>query len=149
VIGEPATCDPDDLEAQGPTRFCPDDDTISIDRQELAVLHEQLGDFATGTLLASRYAMATLDAAGEPTTGTAASEAALCLSGAYTSRLLDPVGDFSLSPGDLDEAITVLLTDTWAARDTDGESPPDEYGFERVAQFRTGVLEGPTSCMTA
>jgi predicted metalloprotease len=149
VIGQPSTCDPDDLEAQGPTRFCPDDGTISIDRQELAVLHEQLGDYATGTLLASRYAMATLDAAGEPTTGAPASEAALCLAGAYTSRLIDPVGDFSLSPGDLDEAITVLLTDTWAARDTDGESPNDEYGFERVAQFRTGVLEGPTSCMTA
>ncbi|MCO1658191.1 neutral zinc metallopeptidase [Pseudonocardia humida] len=149
TIGEPLSCDTDDLEAQGPTRFCPDDDTISIDRQELAVLHEQLGDYATGTLLASRYALAALDAAGEPTTGTPASETALCLAGAYTSRLIDPVGDFSLSPGDLDEAITVLLTDSWAARDTDGESPPDEYGFERVAQFRSGVLEGSTACLAS
>jgi len=31
--------------------------------------------------------------------------------------------------------ITVLLTDNWAARDTAGESPQGDYGFERVAEF--------------
>ncbi len=149
LIGEPVACRPEDLEAQGPARFCVEDGTLSIDRRQMTQLHDQLGDYATATLVASRYALAALDAAGEPTAGPEAGAAVLCLTGAYTGRLIDPVDTFSLSPGDLDEAVQVLLIDDWAARDAEGESPRGEAGFERVAQFRAGLQDGPDSCLTA
>ncbi len=144
----PAACDPDDLAAQGPARYCTDDATISIDRRELAVLHDQFGDYAAATLVVSRYAMAALDAAGSPTVGADAGATALCLSGSYTGRLIDPEGDFALSPGDLDEAVTVMLTGDWPARDTAGDPPPGDFGFERVNQFRQGLIQGPAGCLT-
>ncbi|HZG89231.1 MAG TPA: neutral zinc metallopeptidase [Pseudonocardia sp.] len=144
----PVACAPDDLAAQGPARYCADDGTVSIDRRELAVLHDRFGDYAAATLVVSRYAMATLDAAGTPTVGPDAGAAALCLSGSYTGRLIDPDGGFALSPGDLDEAVTVMLTGDWPARDSAGDPAPGDFGFERVDQFRTGLLEGPTGCLT-
>ena len=41
------------------------------------------------------------------------------------------------SPGDLDEAITTLIT-------LDDSTGPD--AFDRIAAFRTGVLDGPDAC---
>jgi predicted metalloprotease len=149
VLSDRVACPSAELTAQGPARYCPRDGTISIDRTDLAAKHRQFGDFASATLLATRYALATLDAAGKPTTGTPASDAALCLAGAYTSRLIDNPGGFTLSPGDLDEAVTVLLTDDWAARDSAGAAPAGETGFDRVARFRTGLLTGPEACLAA
>lgn len=147
VLADRVSCDAADLAEQGPARYCPEDGTISVDEAELADRYRQFGDYATATLLISRYAMATLDAAGKPTTGKAASDAALCLTGAYTGRLIDNPGGFTLSPGDLDEAITVLLTEDWVARDTAGTSPTGEFGFGRVAEFRAGLLSGPQPCL--
>lgn len=149
VLTDRVGCDAKQLAAQGPTRYCPADGTISIDRAALTTTHHQSGDYAAATLLVSRYAMATLDAAGKPTTGDAASKAVLCLAGAYTGRLIDNPGGFTLSPGDLDEAITVLLTDDSAARDTDGKAPAGQFGFDRVAEFRAGVASGPQPCLKA
>jgi hypothetical protein len=71
----------------------------------------------------------------------------VCLAGAYTGRLIDPAGGFSLSPGDLDEAVQVLLAGDWAARDDRGDVGPAEHGFARVAGFREGLLTGPASCL--
>jgi predicted metalloprotease len=149
VLSDRVSCPKAELTAQGPARYCPQDGTISIDETDLAAKHRQFGDYASATLLASRYALATLDADHKPTTGKPASDAALCLTGAYTSRLIDNPGGFTLSPGDLDEAVTVLLTDDWAARDTAGTAPKGESGFDRVARFRAGLLSGPQSCLDA
>ena len=73
---------------------------------------------------------------------------AMCLGGAYTGRLLDGAS-FSLSPGDLDEAVQVLLSGDWAARDSGGRADPAEHGFDRVATFRSGLLDGPQRCLPA
>jgi predicted metalloprotease len=145
LLSGTSTCDPGSLDRQGPARYCATDGTVSTELQELSLVHDQLGDFASATLVVSRYAMATIQAAGLPTIGPQARATALCLSGAYTGRLIDPVGAFRLSPGDLDEAVTVLLTGDWAARDTDGAVTRDETGFDRVSRFRTGLLD-PPSC---
>jgi hypothetical protein len=149
ALSERVACPGAQLAGQGPARYCAQDGSVSIDRADLAAAHRQFGDYASATLLASRYALATLDAAGKPTTGTPASDAALCLAGAYTSRLIDNPGGFTLSPGDLDEAVTVLLTEDWAARDSAGAAPTGENGFDRVARFRAGVLSGPQPCLAA
>lgn len=131
---------------QGPVAFCPDDVTVGVDSEgELERLHERIGDFAAGTLITSRYALAALAALGKPTKGEAAGRAAVCLAGGYTGDLLARVDGFGLSPGDLDEAVLVLLRSDHAARDAHGEPAPGN-GFDRVSLFRGGTLDGAASC---
>jgi hypothetical protein len=146
-LNAPGSCDPTALSLQGPTRFCAVDGTVSFDHYGLSVLHEQLGDYASATLIAGRYALAAMAAAGVPTTGPDAGDTALCLTGAYTGGLIEPDGGFTLSPGDLDEAVTLLLRGDWAARDDAGRLRPGETGFDRVSHFRAGLLNGPASCL--
>jgi hypothetical protein len=70
----------------------------------------------------------------------------LCLAGAYTGAVFSRKGNqFGLSPGDFDEAVTVLLKFDYAARDARGQDAVDP-GFARVARFREGVFEGPKKC---
>jgi hypothetical protein len=132
-------------DTQGPVAFCAATNEIDVTTTpELRGLHTSIGDYATGTLLASRYGLATLAAAGKPTSGEGAQNQVLCLAGAYTGALLDTPADFTLSPGDLDEAVQVLLQVDYAGRDDDGKALPT--GFDRVAAFRGGVLQGVGAC---
>lgn len=134
------------LAAQGPAAYCVADPAVVADRRMLQDLEDRYGDYAAATLVASRYGLAALHARGLPTTGPAAGAAAGCLAGAYTGHLLDGRGPFSLSPGDLDEAVEVLLADSWATRDERGAADPATSGYGRVADFRAGVSGGPTAC---
>jgi predicted metalloprotease len=138
--------DPQCAGDQGPIAYCPDQDEIDLEsRGEVPKLHQQVGDWATGTILASRYGLAVLKAKRKPLTGEDAQKAALCIAGAYSGDLLSrPAGDFSLSPGDLDEGVQVLLRTDYPARDVDGKAP--ETGFDRVSDFRAGVVGGFKSC---
>ncbi len=138
--------EPDCSGDQGPVAFCPAEKAVAFDPDddELARLH-RIGDYATGTLLASRYGLAALTALGRPAEGEGAAKAALCLAGSYTGDLLSRETGFGLSPGDLDEAVLVLLRYDYPVRDATGEPAPGS-GFERVALFRTGTLDGPSSC---
>ncbi|OLF18633.1 neutral zinc metallopeptidase [Actinophytocola xanthii] len=130
---------------QGPIAFCAEGDAIEVTaEEELPKLHTEIGDYATGILLASRYGMATLDALGKPLEGERAQRQLLCLSGSYTGTLLARTEGFTLSPGDLDEAIQVLLRYDYPGRDTAGEAI--DTGYERVSVFRKGTLEGPAAC---
>jgi len=136
------------LERQGPVRYCASTGAVSTSAPELARVHDRLGDYAGGELLASRYALAALDALGRPVNGPEAGRTAVCLSGAYTRALFDRSGDggFGLSPGDIDEAVQELLDHDFAARDAAGQAPAGDLGFERIMQFRTGALGGPGKC---
>ncbi|MBB4908089.1 neutral zinc metallopeptidase [Actinophytocola algeriensis] len=130
---------------QGPIAYCPDSREIDVATgDELPELHTEIGDFATGTILASRFSMATLAALGKPLEGAEAQRAVLCLTGAYTGSLITPQDGFALSPGDLDEAIQVLLRFDYPGRDIAGDAVPT--GFDRVSLFRTGALQGVTAC---
>ncbi len=137
-----SACPDDELAAQGPARFCPADGSIAVDQAALGTLERRFGDYAAATLVASRYALAALTERGGRTDGAAA----VCLTGAYTARLSDPSVSFTLSPGDLDEAVQVLLTDNWAARDAAGRADDADDGFDRVARFRGGLRGGAASC---
>ncbi|QFU87035.1 neutral zinc metallopeptidase [Amycolatopsis sp. YIM 10] len=130
---------------QGAVAFCPQQNSVQV-REEgtLGDIHTNIGDFGTGTVLASRYALSALNAAGKPTTGEPAQRGTLCLAGAYTGSLLNPQGDFTVSPGDLDEAVQVLLGYDYPARDVDGGSI--KSGFDRVSAFRGGVVGGTKAC---
>lgn len=130
---------------QGPIAYCQDAGEIDLAvEDELPRLHEEIGDFATGTMLASRFSLAALKALGKPTEGEEAQRALLCLTGTYTSTLLTREQGFKLSPGDLDEAIQVLLRFDYPGRDAAGEAVPT--GFDRVALFRAGTLRGVEAC---
>jgi hypothetical protein len=108
-------------------------------------MHTKIGDWSTGTILGSRYGLAVLATLGKPLTGPEAQRSALCVSGAYSGFLLARNDDgFTLSPGDLDEAVQVLLGYDFAARDVQGNAPAT--GFERVAAFRTGAVGGFAAC---
>ncbi|MGH4027058.1 MAG: neutral zinc metallopeptidase, partial [Pseudonocardiaceae bacterium] len=107
-------------------------------------LHAEIGDYSTGTLLASRYSLAALDALGRPTEGESARREALCLAGSYTGTLLQRENGFGLSPGDLDEAVQVLLGYDYGSRDAAGAGLPS--GFARVGEFRAGTLDGVPAC---
>jgi predicted metalloprotease len=130
---------------QGPIAYCPDSGEIDVATGgELPKLHVEIGDFATGTIMASRYSMAALAALGKPLEGEEAQRALLCVTGAYTGSLLNRRQGFLLSPGDLDESIQVLLRYDYPGRDLAGNAVAT--GFDRVSLFRTGVLQGVEAC---
>jgi predicted metalloprotease len=129
---------------QGPIAFCDSGEIDVATEGELPKLHKEIGDFATGTVLSSRFSMAALRALGKPLEGTETQRAVLCLTGAYTGSLLTRKQGFTLSPGDLDEAIQVLLRYDYAGRDLAGKAVAT--GFDRVALFRKGALEGVNAC---
>jgi predicted metalloprotease len=141
----PTDQDPDCTQAdQGPVAYCPDDAEIDYDTEdELPKIHTTIGDFATGTLLASRYALAALADLQKPTEGADTQHDTVCLAGSFTGSLLGLDQQY-LSPGDLDEAIQVLLTYDYATRDVAGKGIAT--GFERVRSFRKGVLESDKAC---
>lgn len=143
VAGSGATrCAPGD---QGPIAWCPAVNTIGVDTTSaLPRMHTEIGDYATGTLLAARYGLATLSALRRPVRGLGARRDALCLAGAYTGAVFARHDGFGLSPGDLDEAVQVLLDDDFASRDVDGVGIAT--GFERIAAFRSGVDRGAATC---
>lgn len=142
-------CPADAIRAQGPASFCPADGSVAVDLDVIAPIHRSIGDYAAGVLVASRYSLALWNAHGSPPTGPEAGRGALCLAGAYTARLLDSTTAFSLSPGDLDEAVQALVADTWAERDAAGVPDPAARGFERISVFRGGVRGGPQACVRA
>lgn len=120
--------------------------TLAVDDRALARAHDSIGDYASGTVIASRYALAAMTALRLPTTGPQAGTTALCLAGAYTGDVGKPGSDFSLSPGDLDEAVGLLERDDSAARGTDGATTAGgSYG--RIEDFRRGVTGGAGGCL--
>jgi predicted metalloprotease len=133
-------------DAQGPARSCSATLTVSASRDELAGVYRKYGDYASATVLASRYALAALGAMDRPVLGPDAGQTAICLAGAYTGQLLPRSSGFELSPGDLDEAVDELLGEDLAARDAAGHAPEGDFGLDRVRQFRNGALGGPTRC---
>ncbi|PSL58381.1 putative neutral zinc metallopeptidase [Saccharothrix carnea] len=142
----PTEEEPDCSGDQGPVAYCPAEKSVEIEVEaDLPELHAEIGDYATGVLLASRYAMAAMAAVDVDLEGEEAAAGALCLAGAYTREVFTRQKGFGLSPGDLDEAVQVLLAYDYAARDATG-SAALEPGFKRVEVFRGGVFEGTKAC---
>jgi predicted metalloprotease len=143
---EPAATEPTCTGAdQGPAAFCPARRAVDVDTVgALPELHRQIGDYAVGTLIASRFGLAALAALGRPVEGADSGRSAVCLAGAYTASVLARPDGFALSPGDLDKAVRVLLGNDFAARDVRGGAMAT--GYQRVAAFRDGFQGGPRSC---
>lgn len=146
-----AQCPDADGAVQGPVAWCSGagggPSAVHIDTTgTLAADHARIGDYATGTLLASRFGTAALAALDRPTTGAEGGRAALCLAGAYSAAVGTGTSGFALSPGDLDESVTLLLREDTASRGTDGVAAAGT-GYERIRVFRAGVTGGTDACL--
>jgi predicted metalloprotease len=149
-----------DAQSTGPVSYCPASNTIGVDLPALAALGTPqevpdtdiavtvTGDYNAYVLFGSRFSLAVQRAAGQALTEAKTALRTACLSGVITAGLATDrgpdSGDFTLSPGDVDEAVSGLLTDGLAASDVEGRTVPS--GFSRVEAFRSGVLGGRAAC---
>ena len=149
-----------DARPSPPVSFCPATNTIAVDLPGLEAMGAQTdiedsvglatGDNTAYSVLVSRYMQALQHEHGGVTLDNA--EAALrtaCLTGVATAGLsrqnTDPGGNtVTLTAGDVDEAVSGILTNGLAASDVNGESVPS--GFSRIDAFRVGVLGDQERC---
>ncbi len=109
-----------------------------------------VGDNTAYSVLVSRYMTALQRGRGGVTLDSA--KAALrtaCLTGVATTEMttevIMPDGDtIALTAGDVDEALSGILTNGLVASDVNGESVPS--GFSRIDAFRLGVLSDVERC---
>ncbi|CCQ15847.1 LpqM protein [Rhodococcus sp. AW25M09] len=156
-----ADIDCSDARATAPVSYCPSTNTIGVDVADLAerglpetpkrgdILPLNVsGDYSAYVLFASRYTLAVQKEAGQTLDDPQTALRSACLSGVITSAMSAENGatglDIVLSPGDLDEAVSGLLSDGLAASDVNGTTLPS--GFSRVDAFRSGVLGGKALC---
>lgn len=130
--------------APGLVTYCSQPPTLLVDGPATTKVNRDYGDQASATLLASRSALAALSALHRPVAGPAASWQLTCLTGAYTGSRFGRDSAASMAPGDLDEAVGVLLGNEDVSRDVSGMNTLT--GFDRFAAFRVGVLAGPSAC---
>jgi predicted metalloprotease len=148
-----------DARPSPPASYCPATNTIVVDLAELAVMGTQSdgdggglasGDNTAYSVLVSRYMQAIQHARGGVMLDNA--EAALrtaCLTGVATVKMSKSVttpdgNTIALTAGDVDEAVSGILTNGLAASDVNGESVPS--GFSRIDAFRVGVLGEVDRC---
>jgi len=144
----------------GPASYCPATNTIAVDVDKLAKMgtqndNEDSGGLASGdntaySVLVSRYMLAIQQERGGLKLDNA--EAALrtaCLTGVATAKMSKDVttpdgNTVALTAGDVDEALSGILTNGLVASDVNGESVPS--GFSRIDAFRVGVLGDEARC---
>ncbi|MGB0969539.1 MAG: peptidase [Mycobacterium sp.] len=149
-----------DARPSPPASFCPTTNTITVDLTELQVMGSQstrqdgsslaVGDNTAYSVLVSRYVTALQRERGGVTLDSAnAALRTACLTGVATTEMTTevvmPDGDtIALTAGDVDEALSGILTNGLAASDVNGESVPS--GFSRIDAFRLGVLSDVERC---
>ena len=148
-----------DARPSPPVSYCPASNTITVDLPGLQAMGTPTegydgpalqGDNTAYSVLVSRYMMALERERGGLELDTA--EAGLrtaCLTGVATTKLskdiTTPDGNtVALTAGDIDEAVSGLLTNGLVAGDVNGEPVP--AGFSRIDAFRVGVLGDAERC---
>jgi predicted metalloprotease len=139
----PACAKPD--QSAGEAAFaCPAQNFVAFDSAQLGPrLYQQLGDNAVGMLIGDLFARTAQDRRGASTQDRAGQLAVDCLAGSWTNSQLQrrPAADvLTLSPGDLDEAVGALLAIGRAGNESGASA------FDRIAAYRSGVLNGLTAC---
>ncbi|RSN20205.1 aminopeptidase [Streptomyces sp. WAC 05977] len=144
-----------------PASYCPSNNTVSIDLAKLRELAQPVdqqeewesghsegkGDFAAFSEIASRYAMGIQKGVGASTDNANAGLRTACLVGAWAKASTVPGATLRLSSGDLDEAISDLLSpESLVSADVNGKRV--DNGFERIEALRKGYLESSAVCST-
>jgi predicted metalloprotease len=148
-----------DARASSPASYCPATNTITVDLTELEKLGTPpeerggfgppIGDNTAYSVLVSRYMLAIQkEHGGVVLDNAAAALRTACLTGIATTKMSQQINvdghTVQLAAGDLDEAVSGMLTNGLAASDVNGESVPS--GFSRIDAFRTGVLGDEDRC---
>lgn len=154
-----------DARSSPPASYCPESNTLIVDLPDLIEMGtppaeddlsfetalSMAGDNTAYSVLVSRYMLALQHQRGGLALDTAqAGLRTACMTGATTALLATPFTredrvTITLSAGDLDEAVTGLLTNGIAASDVNGDAVP--AGFARIDAFRTGVLGDVDRCI--
>jgi predicted metalloprotease len=119
--------------------YDPSSNSVHYDSAALQDVHDKIGDFGSGLLVATAWASSVEHQLGQSVGTDAARRGAECLAGAWAASTAS-----SLSPGDLDEAVTVLVAAGQGATANQGSRGT---AFERVAAFRAGYKNGPSKCV--
>lgn len=106
----------------------PSNNTITYDPATLQHAHDSIGDFASGVLIASAWSSSVQHELAHDLGTTAARKGAECLAGAWAADRAT-----SLSPGDLDEAVTLLVAGSVPERQIGNHESTD-----RGSAFRAG-----------
>jgi predicted metalloprotease len=148
-----------DARPSPPVSFCPATNTIAVDLPALQAVGTATegydgpplqGDNTAYSVLTSRYMVAVQSERGGLSLDDAgAGLRTACLTGVATTKLsktiTTPDGNtVALTAGDIDEAVSGLLTNGLAAGDVNGETVP--AGFSRIDAFRVGVLGDVDRC---
>jgi predicted metalloprotease len=155
---QPSTCP--DAKASPPASYCPASNTIVVDLPGLAAMGKVAdinehtlpqGDDTALSIVMSRYALAVQHERGLPMQSPWTALRTACLTGVAHRRMAEPIDPSAshqlvLTAGDLDEAVSGLLTNRMVASDADGTSVP--AGFTRMASFRGGVVGNMDACYT-
>lgn len=153
-----------DVDTNAPASYCPSTNTISLAVRPLQRMSQsfsqtvgaqsstlpQYGDYTAYSAVVSRYMLALQHEKGLSLDNANAALRTACLTGVATAKLSKKVTlhnghTLGLTAGDLDEALTGLLTNGIVASDVGGQTVPS--GFSRVDAFRTGVLGNEQRCI--
>ncbi|MBN1093644.1 hypothetical protein JKP75_14415 [Blastococcus sp. TML/M2B] len=139
---DPPRCAPD---AELDLVYCADENLVGFDETDLAApAYEELGDFALATAVSLPYGLAVRDQLGLSTEGEDAVRSTVCMSGFYTAQVRAGAGgEYSISPGDVDESVQFLLAFGGEPEVVPGA---DLTGFQLVDLFRSGFFEGLDAC---
>jgi hypothetical protein len=107
------------------------------------------GDNTALSMVTSRYALALQHEKGLTLNSAVAAMRTACLTGVAQRKMADPIrgpsgNQLVLGAGDLDEAVSGLLTNGAVATDVSGTPVPS--GFTRILAFRTGLLGDADAC---
>ena len=142
--------------AAGPAAYCPDSNVVEVDLVALQAIGTPAsesqrallqGDNSAISVVTSRYMLALQQERGVSLAGQGAAMRTACLTGVAQSRMADPAsaGDgLVLGAGDLDEAVSGLLTNGLVGSDTAGTPVPS--GFTRITAFRAGLAGDTERC---
>lgn len=142
--------------AAGPATYCRDSNTVEVDLSALEQIGTPAsesqrvllqGDNSAISVVTSRYMLALQNTRGVALDGLGAAMRTACLTGVAQSKMADPAtaGDgLVLGTGDLDEAVSGLLTNGIAGSDAAGARVPS--GFTRILAFRWGLTGDAERC---
>jgi predicted metalloprotease len=153
---KPADCP--NAKPSPPASYCPATNTIVVDLPALAAMGKAKdesertlpqGDDTALSVVMSRYALAVQNERGLAMQSPWTALRTACLTGVVHRKMAEPIElpdqkDLVLSAGDLDEAVSGLLTNHLVASDADGTSVP--AGFTRIAAFRGGLAGNMDAC---
>jgi len=153
---ETANCS--DAKATKPASYCPASNTITVEMpalQEMGAAADESqmvllqGDNTALSVVTSRYMLALQHENGMALDTPVAALRTACLTGVAQRKMAEPTDlpsgkSLLLSAGDVDEAISGLLTNGLVASDTNGDTVP--AGFTRILAYRTGLTGDADQC---